>query len=461
MNIQIFKEYNLNTKLAQIRACQVELGRHGIGMLFAYSQSPNIDPFEGMFHFHQHPMELALFGEDGQMLWHKTLGMGLVPGTWFMPFIAFDMDQDGIDEIWFVNNPEERFPLKARTMVLERLDALSGKTTGTWHFNAENTEWERLAHAYRFAIFAGFVHGEPVLVTEQGTYGDMFLQAYNADMQLRWEKVIPAEDGSWGSHSYPVFDFNGDGVDEVLCGEHMISLDRGEDILCFDHEHYNGHSDIVLPFVDTQTNKMYLYTGREQGDYDGCPRVVTFDMNGQVIWKDIYSDEWGDYVDDGHIHYGWIAAVRPNHRKIAFAYRQREKKKIKESYVYDARTGKRIDFPFPYALNNMRPIDINGDGYHEFLYWQEGRPNVSVIDSDGADIYYTGGILIHIGKHYDFPGEQFMVWYPDEGKVRIWGDADAEESEIFIDRYKNGFLKSMMKMKGCGYNWLTSIDCAF
>lgn len=77
--------------------------------------------------------------------------------------------------------------------------------------------------------------------------------------------------------------------------------------------------------------------------------------------------------------------MRPNHRKIAFAYRQREKKKIKESYVYDARTGERIDFPFPYALNNMRPIDINGDGYHEFLYWQEGRPNVSVIDSDGAD----------------------------------------------------------------------------
>lgn len=38
-----------------------------------------------------------------------------------------------------------------------------------------------------------------------------------------------------------------------------------------------------------------------------------------------------------------------------------------------------------------------------------------------------------------FPAEQFMVWYPDEGKVRIWGDADAEESEIFIDRYKMDF----------------------
>lgn len=462
MKIQILNEYHFNSYIPQVRACEVSLGSEGTGMLFAYSQTPNVDPAESMFFMHRSPMEFALFGAHGQMLWHRRLGMGLIPGTWLMPFIAFDMDKDGRDEIWFVNNRSERNPLNARTMILERLDSLTGKTTGEWHFPAENTEWDRLGHAFRFMIFAGYAKEEPVLVTAQGTYGDMFLQAYRPDMSLRWEKKIPVGEGARGSHSSPVFDFNGDGIDEVLWGEHMLSLDTGEELICFDRDRYWGHSDIVLPFIDYHTKKLYLYTGREQGDYDGCPRVVTFDLaSGQPVWEDIYSEEWGDYIDDGHIHYGWVAAIRPNYRKIAFAYRKREKKKLAEAHVYNALTGEPIAFPFPYELNHMRPIDLNGDGYHEFLFWQEGETNVFVVDSDGKKVGYTGGKLIHIGKHYNYPGEQFMVSYPEEGIVRIWGDVEAEESEAFLERYHNGFLKNMMKMKGSGYNWLTSIDCAF
>lgn len=460
MNIQIFKEYDLAEKLGQVRACEAKLSNGGTGMLFAYSKEEILDPFEGTFTFHKSPMKLAMFSEKGQMLWHKTLGMGLVPGTWFMPFISFDLNNDGADEIWFLNNPTE-YPFNARGMVLEGLDSMSGKTICTMPFHAENTEWEQVSHAYRFLIFAGYAHGESVLVTAQGIYGEIFMQAYNSDMSLRWETKIAKDEGSCGSHSVPVFDFNNDGVDEVLYGEHMISLDDGSELLCLDKDCYFGHSDIVLPFTDYKSGKLYFYTCREGGDYDGCPRVAAFDSNGRRIWEDLYSDEWGHYIDDGHIHFGWVANMRPDYRKVAFAYRRRERKKIYECHVYDAVTGEPIEMDFPQKLNLMRPIDINGDGYHEFLYWDEGHDDTAVIDSDGKEVYRTGGILIHIGKHYDYSGEQFMVWYPEEGKVRIWGDADAAESEMFQKRYSNGFLKNSMKIKGCGYNWLTSVDCAF
>lgn len=427
-------------------------------MLFAFSESENVDPAEGSIRLYQHPMRLALYGEKGQQMWEHTLSMGLIPGTWLMPFIAFDLDGDGVDEIWNLNNISEVAPFNARTYVLERRDTYTGKVTLQIPFHAENTEWERLGHAFRFMLFAGYVKGEPVLVTNQGTYHDIFLQCYNADMSVRWNRKIEMSDGSRGSHSSPVFDINQDGIDEVLFGEHVISLDTGEDIFCCDRERYHGHSDVVLPFRDHRTGKGYIYTCRESGDYDGCPRIVMYDQEGNLLWQDVYSDEWGDYIDDGHMHYGFVATVRPDYRRVAFARRQREKKKQSEELLYDAVTGEQISIPF--SMSRLRPIDINGDGYHEYLYWEEGTPTTRVIDAEGEDVYQTGGVLIQIGKWYGYPGEQFMVWYPAEGVVRIWGDTEACDSEELLKRHAGGFHKFMNKMTGSGYNWLTSVDCS-
>ena len=467
MDIRIFKEYQLNEKPEQVRPCEVNLGTFGTGMLFAYSKSPNTDPCESMLYFHKYPMQLALFGESGQMLWHKVLGMGVVPGIWTMPFVAFDLNQDGVDEIYYVGNDNEEHPLDNHSMTLEVLDALDGSSIGHYHFEAENLEWERLGHAFRFMLFGGYVDGEPVLVAAQGTYGDIYLQAYGSDMNVRWRRVIKKEDGSCGSHDTFVFDFNKDGIDEVLYGEHMISLKDGTDVMCFDRDRYFGHSDIVLPFQDPATKKMYLYTCRESGDYDGCPRVVTFDMQtGKPVWEDIYSDEWGHYIDDGHMHCGWVATVRSMPQtdapgKLAYAQRRRNKKKLVEHYVYDAITGEKVEYPFPYPFADLRPIDINGDGYHEFLVIEEGRSRIMIIDSEGKNAFYIGGRFALIGKHYDYAGEQIMTFYPQEGVVRIWGDAAAKESLAFKERYSNGFLKTSMKAKGNGYNRSVSIDCAF
>ncbi|MHB9034016.1 MAG: polysaccharide lyase 11, partial [Anaerolineae bacterium] len=229
MKIDILREYTLGVPLGQVRSCAVDLGRaNGQGMLMAYSETGNIDPYEDYMHFHAQPLQLALFGSDGQMLWHKTCGMGVVPGVWFFPFMAFDLDADGVDEIWHLYNTDADHPLRAGCYVLRRLDALSGEVTGTWPFPARNTAEERLTHAYRFMLIAGYAHGEPVLVTTQGTYGDMFLQGYNPGMELRWERVIGRDEpGARAAHSTPVFDINQDGVDELFWGERLVSLDTG------------------------------------------------------------------------------------------------------------------------------------------------------------------------------------------------------------------------------------------
>lgn len=449
MKMTTLKEYDLRIPLKQVRNCEVDLG-YEKGMLFAYSSSQNCDPCPVLLGHWDSPMHLAMYSENGNQMWHRELGLGLVPGVWFMPFIAFDLDGDGVDEIWFVNNPTN-LPFASPRMVLERLDSRTGKTTGVYHFPAENIMGYELGEAFRFMIYGGYVHGKPVLVTQQGTYDKMYLQAYNPDMTLRWERVIMPDEGPRASHSSPILDIDQDGIDEVLVGEHAVSLDDGHDVFCCDRDSFFGHSDVVLPFHDFKTGKGYLFTCRENGNYEGCPRVVMFDYKGNRIWADVYTDP--EDFSSGHIHGGFVITAKPDYRRVAVAVHEND-----TSWAYDAVTGERVTLPFQ-PRRYHRPIDINGDGYHEYLGWEEGKPTTTVMDSNGQIVYYTGGVLIQIGKWLNFPGEQFLVYYPEEQKVRMWGDAEAENSTFFMKRHADGFHQFMNKMTGCGYNWLMSIDC--
>ena len=457
MKIETYKIFELDTKIGQVRTCEADLGEKK-GIFFVYSESPNVDPCERYFFFHKYPLQMAMFDEDGRRLWHRELGMGVIPGVWLMPFISFDLNGDGYDEIWFLNNKKDNLPLNSASMVLERVDGRTGETIGEYHFGAENTISERLSHAYRFMIFAGYVKGEPVIVTQQGTYGDIYFQCYNKDMTLRWKKVIGEFEGSRASHTTPVMDINKDGIDEVIFGEHIISLDDGHEIISLDHKNYNGHSDVVLPFYDYGSGKSYIYTCREGGEYEGCPRIVTYDYKGNIIWKDVYSDEWGDLVEDGHMHYGFIATVMPNFRRVAYALRHRVKKDKWEDYYYDAVTGEKLEMPF--NMRNWRPIDINGDGYHEYIFNGGESRTSRVADSEGHEVFDSKGQLLLIGRWFGLPGEQFMAWYPENGEIKIFYDADAKNSKEFNMRYEDKYRSMMKKMTGSGYNWGTSIDCS-
>lgn len=75
------------------------------------------------------------------------------------------------------------------------------------------------------------------------------------------------------------------------------------------------------------------------------------------------------------------------------------------------------------------PVDFDGDGYHEF-YGAGGAKKGCVVDREGKVQGFIGGDgVVRSGKIMQWPGELLMVYYQDEGKVRIWGDADAVESE--------------------------------
>lgn len=454
--IKCLKKFEFDHVVNQARSVELKIdGKDYI--LFCVSQNKGLDPWPEAFGYIDYPLSMVMFDKEGNKIWTRTFGRGTIPGVWFTPFIAFDLDKDGKDEIYFVHNLDDECPFSQKNTYLDKIDPLTGETMELYFFPAENTVEDKMAYSYRHNLSAGYVHGEPVLVTEQGTYKDMFMQAYTTGMNLLWERVIKNEEkGCRASHHINIYDYNNDGVDEMYYGERMISMETGKDLACFDEDTFRGHSDIVLPFYD-DNGRYLLYTCRENGNYIGCDRVVMYDIEGNSVWRQIKAV---NDTAENHIHRGWIATVKPNFKKIAFASGLTEgtKHQVATEYVFDAMTGEEIDFKLPCDLSGTYPLDINGDGYQEFFAHGKGI----IYDSEGNVLAELGedASMMKGAKMLGFKGEQFMIRRAGQNVVEIWGDDEAVECERFKKRHARGFQEHMAKLAGAGYNHGVSISGA-
>lgn len=424
MEIRLEKllEVALGSQIGQCRARAVSLGQDAPrAFLVAWCADFDVDPYTEMFFFPTDTLKLAVITEAGEMLWRRDLGPGVVPGNWFCPVAAFDLDGDGIDECWFVNNLTPEHPFGLGGYHLECLDAHTGDTLGQWPWPEAN-RGQSLSHLFRNFIVRGHVHGEPVLITAQGTYEDMHLQGYSTGMEPRWTHDIGRDEpGARGSHMAPIADINEDGVDELLWGERCIELDGGEELWCADRDSYRGHSDIIWPFRNPDGPGWLVYTCRESDPKAG-PRVVCYDSAGERVWA---------VVDHGHMDMGWVANLGEGGRPVAMAIRIGHKtcgadgrhRFDRDEFVFDAATGATVELPF--GVYGTVPVDLDGDGVHELVYGIPGQDG-QVIDRHGNDLGGTGGPSALRGSFMSRPGEQILTYHPD-GTLQAWGDANAEE----------------------------------
>jgi hypothetical protein len=237
-------------------------------------------------------------------------------------------------------------------------------------------------------------------------------------------------------------------MDEILWGERRIELASGKELWCADRDAYDGHSDIISPFLDWRTGEWRFFTCREN-DPKTKPRLVAFDAKGRRIWGDI---------DEGHMDQGWVARLGPAGEAVAMAIRIRHKtlgpsgrfRDGVEQFIYDAITGKRRDAAFDAYLTI--PVDLDGDGRHELVRGGPGGDG-AVLDGLGATLGNVGGTVAMMSKFLDIPGEQLLVYYPD-GTVRVWADRNARDSEAALRRYAHPYYKINQRQTGNGYNYV-------
>ena len=445
IDLRCVTQFSLGAPLGQLRVVPVALGqRKPQALLCVHSQDATVDPYQEMFFFPKDMLHLTALTLDGKVLWTRDLGRGVVPGTWFCPVFPFDLDGDGVDEIWLVGNPDTDHPLTTAKRHLERLDARTGRTLCQWHWPAPEPE-QSPSHLYRHFIFGGYVHRKPVLVTAQGTYGAMSLQGWNADMTHRWEyKIAKDSPGARGSHMCAVVDLDGDDVDEVLWGERCIEFDQGRERFCADRGSYGGHSDVVQPVWDDDRKQWFIYTCRENG---AAPRVVLFDSAGRRVWSDL---------DKGHMDMGWVARLGKDGRPTAMAIRIGSKTAGPQGFrrtgitefVYDTFSGqpRKLDF----SVFGTLPVDLNGDGNHELA--------LGLAPAEGSVPAVQGGMLVKVpgrvvlgSKILDRPGEQ-LISYTSDGAVRIWADVNARDSAAAQRRYRHRFYQANQRLTATGAN---------
>ncbi|MHA1570081.1 MAG: rhamnogalacturonan lyase family protein [Alphaproteobacteria bacterium] len=435
----------LDQPIKQLAVREVNLAEQAKALLFAYSADSVIDPYVEMFFFPTDTLKLALYALDGRLIWRKDLGPGVIPGGHFTPVQAFDLDGDGVDEIWYVDNVDAEHPLSLKGRRIRRLDANTGRSTGEWEW-PWHTWHSRPSYQYRHFILGGHVRSEPVLVTASGTYEDMRLVGWHADMDRRWDVKIAGDDpGARGSHMSPVCDINNDGVDELLWGERCIELDAGKELFCADRDSYRGHSDVIQPTFDRADGRWVIYTCRES-DREASPRVATFDDRGNRIWG---------AVEQGHMDMGWVARIGDGMRHVAMAIRIGGKRAGKEGFfrdgtdqfAWDALTGEPVELSFSAYLTN--PVDINGDGYHELYRGYEGHAlkDTEILDRHGKLVGRIPGKVVLARRFMDHPGEQLLSYRPD-GTVQVWADARAADSPAALERYANGFYRPGEPVQG-------------
>lgn len=442
MKLESISKFELGAHVGYTHSANVRL-KDRDGMLFVTSSGGGVDPHEELFEIKQiRPVRLVMFDMDGTKLWERQLTDGVFPGVWFCPAITFDMDGDGVDEIYFVNNTSDA-PLSFVCRRLERIDAMTGKITGTWPW-PKNTLTERIWCCYRFYLVAGYAHGEPVLVTCQGTYGNMYLQGWNKDMGKRWEIVIKDTDpGPRASHVTPVLDINDDGVDELFWGERILSFDDGHEVIDL-APNFSGHSDVVIPYKNLETGEWYIFTCREE-EQPGEKRILVFRIDGSVVWS---------ALDAGHMHTAWAANTKDNYGKIIMCKKNSclsgelgpgDPGETFEDFFFDAYTGEKVDFLLPYNGYDVLPLDLDGDGYHEFLC-----PGGKILNRHGELLAAFEGRVMRMGRLANHPGEQFMV--ANGTVVEIYADTEAQDGEIMKMRYEGSFLTFMQKLMASGYN---------
>ena len=392
---------------------QVTLKRIGIGDLDgdgAYDfvlQHPdfNVDPYfrPGYWKRSPEPYKLDAYSSKGEFLWRHDMGWSIETGTWYSPYMVFDVDQDGKAEVYAKAGEGDPRELDGHVLrgpeYLIKLDPQSGELLKKqdWISREGYDSYNRWSRNFLSVAYLDGQH--PSLIMQRGTYTLIKTQALDKELKPIWEWESVGEDAKYrgqGGHALMTGDIDLDGNDELVIG--TSALDENGKPMWYTGL---GHNDggYIADILPERPGYEIFYAIESRSPQNGV--CVVDALTGEIIW--------GYEGRTHHVHgQGMIGDLTDKYPGI-------------ECYAGEAKGGDKF---FLYTADGERLSDQNLWGHSPRATWWDADEQKEityggrVIEFDGSEVMKIEGKLLIVADIIGDWREEIVTSLP--GELRIY-----------------------------------------
>ena len=361
----------------------------------------SLDPYHTYWHPSKEPYKLEAYNGQGEFLWRYNMGWAIETGTWYSPFIVYDLDKDGISEI--IVKAGEGDPRNKEGKVVSGpeyvriLNGTDGKqiTQANWISRVPPFEHPSIYESYnsRNQIGIAYLDGKnPHIIIERGTYNAITIQAFryeNKKLKEVWKwdnrELTPGKYWGWGggAHWMHAADVDQDGYDEIIIGS--VAIDHDGHMLWANGL---GHPDhVYVGEIDPHRPGLEVYFGIETDMPENNGMSLADAKTGEIIW--------GLDIPTEHVHGQGLCSdidpVYPGLECYSAESLPTRGKRVNYAIIHDSQ-GKIID------------RQILGGFSPKAVYWDVDPQRELLIEN----------------RIYDYPSNHTHIKI--EGKIRAIGD---------------------------------------
>jgi rhamnogalacturonan endolyase len=249
----------------------------------------NVDPYHmpGYWQRSPEPYTLHAYSSKGKFMWSYDMGWSIETGTWYSPYLVYDIDGDGLAEVYA--KAGEGDPREADGHVLEgpeylvKIDSRTGRIIQKRDWLSKEGFLNNYNYWSRNFLTVAYLNGlTPSLVMQRGTYTIIKTEALDKALKREWYWESTGEYEKYkgqGQHGIMQGDVDFDGKDELVIGTFALDHD-GKPIW------YTGlrHNDAgYLADIDPLRPGMEIFYGIESKSPKNGVCLVDA-ATGEIIW---------------------------------------------------------------------------------------------------------------------------------------------------------------------------------
>jgi len=181
----------------------------------------NTDPYQqpGYWKKSTTTYKIEAYEQDGTLMWRHDMGWAIEAGIWYAPWVVYDVDQDGKDEVYCKygeGDPRtEKGTVESGPEYLVKLDGETGEIAAKTDWIPRDAYSSYNYYSRNFLTVAYLDGQNPSLIIQRGTYRLIKMRVLDKDFNTEWEWEATGEYSDYrgqSSHGLISADVDEDGT---------------------------------------------------------------------------------------------------------------------------------------------------------------------------------------------------------------------------------------------------------